>query len=482
MTDLVQSAANLDDGNARSRIGLRFELVELSFVFADVLAILASSIAGGGLYHLAIGGAFDIATHAGLGVLATLTYGLAAHRIGLYRLNQLLVGQNDTGRVWVSWSLAILLLAVVLFLLKSGAEISRGSVVCLFLLGGLGLTVARRAAKARMRVALMAGAIHGRRAVMIGTHRELAQFTRRDLLVRFGLDEVERIVLPRDSSWPALEPQMADADMVLQRVRQAPVEEIVLAVPWSQLPEFETLLDRLRVVPLRVRLLPDHAVSAILRRQGAAPHGSYAIEMQRTPLNGLERWAKRLLDLTVAATSLVFLVPLLVISAAAIRLETAGPVIFRQRRHGFNGKSFIIYKLRTMTVTEEGAAVVQALKEDPRVTRVGRVLRATSIDELPQLWNVLRGDMSIVGPRPHALVHDYEYSKMIANYAYRHHVKPGITGWAQVHGFRGGTPQLELMQRRIQLDLWYIDNWSLMLDIHIIVKTAFELLRRRNAY
>ena len=135
-----------------------------------------------------------------------------------------------------------------------------------------------------------------------------------------------------------------------------------------------------------------------------------------------------------------------------------------------------------MKVLEDGATVVQATKSDPRVTRVGRLLRETSIDELPQLLNVLQGNMSIVGPRPHAMVHDYEYGKMIANYAFRHHVKPGITGWAQVQGSRGGTPRLELMEQRITLDLWYIDNWSLALDIYIMLRTCFELVRRRNAY
>ena len=157
-------------------------------------------------------------------------------------------------------------------------------------------------------------------------------------------------------------------------------------------------------------------------------------------------------------------------------------MIFRQRRHGFNGQSFAIYKLRTMKVQEEGAEVVQATEKDPRVTRVGRLLRATSIDELPQLLNVLQGHMSIVGPRPHALIHDFEYGSMIANYAFRHHVKPGITGWAQVQGYRGGTPRLELMERRITLDLWYIDNWSIALDISIMLRTFFELIRPRNAY
>ena len=164
------------------------------------------------------------------------------------------------------------------------------------------------------------------------------------------------------------------------------------------------------------------------------------------------------------------------------RHRAIGQQARRQRRHGFNGQSFTIYKLRTMKVLEEGAEVVQATENDPRVTRVGRFLRATSIDELPQLLNVLQGHMSVVGPRPHALIHDFEYGSMIANYAFRHHVKPGITGWAQVQGYRGGTPRLELMERRIALDLWYIDNWSIALDISIVLRTFFELIRPRNAY
>lgn len=206
------------------------------------------------------------------------------------------------------------------------------------------------------------------------------------------------------------------------------------------------------------------------------------VELQRAPLTAVERLSKRVLDVTVAATSLFLLSPVLVLAALAIKLESDGPIIFRQRRHGFNGQPFVIYKLRSMKVLEDGAAVVQATKQDPRVTRVGRFLRETSIDELPQLLNVLQGNMSMVGPRPHALAHDYEYGKMIANYAFRHHVKPGITGWAQVQGCRGGTPQLELMEKRVKLDLWYIDNWSLAFDISIMFRTAFELIRPRNAY
>jgi undecaprenyl-phosphate galactose phosphotransferase/putative colanic acid biosynthesis UDP-glucose lipid carrier transferase len=184
----------------------------------------------------------------------------------------------------------------------------------------------------------------------------------------------------------------------------------------------------------------------------------------------------------VATGLLIVLIPLFAVVALLIRLESSGPVIFRQRRKGFTGREFTIFKFRTMNVLEDGSVIAQARRNDPRVTRVGRVLRATSIDELPQLLNVLLGHMSIVGPRPHALAHDDGYAKLIAKYAFRQHVKPGLTGWAQVNGFRGETAHLELMEQRVDCDLWYIKNWSFWLDLRILVLTGFELLRRRRAY
>jgi Undecaprenyl-phosphate glucose phosphotransferase len=484
VTDVGKSWPSTFEGQPRTRISVPFEVIGPLFALADTLIIVAAGALGGVLYQRAISSNIgDAGVYAGLGLVASLTYALAAHHLGLYRLNELLERERDYGRVGASWGLAILVLAVILFLFKSGGEVSRGSVVCFSILGGIGLLPWRYAAKHRLRSALMAGAIRGRPAILIGTQNELAQFARRDLLVKFGLDEVERVVLPRtDASNLSSGLQEMAIEKALQRVRQAPAEEIVLALSWSHTADVELLIDRLRVVPLPVRLLPDRAVSTILRRQTSTPQRSYLVEVQRTPLTALERSAKRLLDVTIAATSLVLLAPLLVVVAAAIKLDSKGPVIFRQRRHGFNGQSFVIYKLRTMKVLEDGAAVVQATKKDPRVTRVGRLLRETSIDELPQLLNVLQGNMSIVGPRPHALAHDYEYGKMIANYAFRHHVKPGITGWAQVQGSRGGTPRLELMEQRITFDLWYIDNWSLGLDLYIVLRTFFELIRPRNAY
>jgi undecaprenyl-phosphate galactose phosphotransferase/putative colanic acid biosynthesis UDP-glucose lipid carrier transferase len=179
---------------------------------------------------------------------------------------------------------------------------------------------------------------------------------------------------------------------------------------------------------------------------------------------------------------LIVLVPLFLVVAMLIKLESRGPVIFSQRRKGFNGCEFKIFKFRTMNVLEDGHILPQARRNDPRVTRVGRILRNTSADELPQLLNVVRGQMSLVGPRPHAVAHDDGYTKVIAKYALRQHVKPGLTGWAQVNGFRGETAQIELMERRVECDLWYIKNWSFWLDLRILALTGFELLRRRNAY
>ena len=179
---------------------------------------------------------------------------------------------------------------------------------------------------------------------------------------------------------------------------------------------------------------------------------------------------------------LIVLLPLLLIIAAAIKLDSPGPILFRQRRHGFNGKQFKIFKFRTMTVLEDGRSIAQATPDDKRFTRMGKWLRRTSIDELPQLLNVLSGTMSIVGPRPHAVAHDDHFHRIVRNYALRHHVKPGLTGWAQVNGCRGQTRTDADMEQRVKLDIWYIDNWNIGLDVWIMCRTAFEILRGNNAY
>jgi undecaprenyl-phosphate galactose phosphotransferase/putative colanic acid biosynthesis UDP-glucose lipid carrier transferase len=189
-----------------------------------------------------------------------------------------------------------------------------------------------------------------------------------------------------------------------------------------------------------------------------------------------------MVDIIGAAAALVLFSPLLLLCALLIRLDSSGPILFKQKRNGFNGHAFVIYKFRTMRVLEDGDNIPQAIRNDPRVTRLGRWLRLTSIDELPQLFNVIRGNMSLVGPRPHAVAHNNEYQQIVANYAYRHHVKPGITGWAQVNGFRGQTQTVDLMARRVDHDLWYINNWSPWLDLRILLKTLMMIYRQPMAY
>jgi putative colanic acid biosysnthesis UDP-glucose lipid carrier transferase len=190
---------------------------------------------------------------------------------------------------------------------------------------------------------------------------------------------------------------------------------------------------------------------------------------------------KRLLDVTLAGILVVLLSPLLALVSIAVALESSGPVLFCQKRTGLNGKTFPIFKFRSMHVMEDGADVQQAVLGDARITRVGRIIRKFSLDELPQLFNVLAGDMSLVGPRPHAVAHDIEYGAEISNYAVRFQVKPGITGWAQVNGARGVTPTTDAMRTRVNLDAWYVEHAGLALDLMILARTPLVVLRTRNA-
>lgn len=490
MTDVtnLRETNSFASGLAKSRIRVRFEMVGSLCALVDALAVIVAGLLSGELYNILFHGrAGDVAVHAALGLVAGVVYALAAHGNGLYRPSKLLEPEEDRERIWVSWCLVVLALAMALVLFRAGDGTLIGPLGCLFVVGAVSLALSRRLTRRCLISALLREAVRGPRTAVIGAPGELARLSKNELLTRFGLDEVRRFSLSSMDSMDG-SPATGDAksdDAVTDAVnwlRSGAVEEIVLALPWWRSRDIEGVLEALRALPLPVRLLPDGTVSSLLDLQRAKPRRFYLLDLQRAPLTMAECLIKRVLDVTVAASALVLLSPVLLIAALAIKLDSKGPVIFRQKRAGFNGKPFVIYKLRTMKVLEDGAAVVQATRSDPRVTRVGRVLRQSSVDELPQLLNVLQGHMSFVGPRPHALAHDDEYSKVIANYAVRHHVKPGITGWAQVQGYRGETAELELMERRIALDLWYINNWTLLLDVWIIFATSFELIRRRNAY
>ena len=244
------------------------------------------------------------------------------------------------------------------------------------------------------------------------------------------------------------------------------------------------LLRRLGTIPTNVRLCPLLLAADDTPIRGTAMiHRIPVLTVHRRPLGTWSSVVKRAEDVMIGSIALFLLCPLMAIVAAAIKLDSPGPVLFRQARQGFNDNVITVLKFRSMThrPTSNGA-VAQAVRNDPRVTRVGRFLRRTSLDELPQIFNVLRGEMSLVGPRPHAVIHNQHYAALIDDYLGRHRVQPGITGWAQVNGFRGETETVLKMQKRVEYDLFYIDNWSIFLDLKIILMTAMSLVANKDVY
>jgi exopolysaccharide biosynthesis polyprenyl glycosylphosphotransferase len=260
------------------------------------------------------------------------------------------------------------------------------------------------------------------------------------------------------------------------------VKEISLSLDWSSEPFIHRVIRHIRPLPSPIALAGGSLNSALLGQPPQIPADVNAIRLQPAPLTWQQLLAKRLFDLVVGTFALLAVFPALIAIAALIRLDSPGPILFRQRRVGLNGRPFQIFKFRTMTTLDDGPVVRQVSRSDDRVTRIGRILRRLSLDELPQLVNVLEGTMSLVGPRPHAMVHDATYSQAISSYSARHNVKPGITGWAQANGWRGATPALEMMIRRLEHDLWYIDHWSLWLDIKIMLLTIRCLRSSQNAF
>ena len=420
----------------------------------------------------------------GTGTVAALLYVLIGQSVGFYDLQTVFSTRRDIRQIFAQWALVSLLLALLAFLMKVGAGFSRGSIICFGALALLLLFVSRSLAKRWVRDAVADGRVQGRRVVLLGTRDELSGISASELLQRYGLSEVERVAFAVDKNKNLAMggPESASLENAITIAREHCAEEIVLALPWDDTRKIELVRDRLRASPLPIELLPDRRIRSLADNPSFKVKKSLSIEVQRGPLTRLEQLSKRCVDIGGAAIGIVALSPLMLLSAVAVKLDSTGPVLFRQRRNGFNTQPFLIFKFRTMTVMEDGSDVHQAQRFDPRVTPIGRILRNTSIDELPQLFNVLRGDMSLVGPRPHALAHDNQYGDVLSGYAFRHHVKPGITGWAQVKGYRGETARVEQMKGRVDCDLWYINNWSLALDLKILALTCVELMRRRNAY
>lgn len=294
------------------------------------------------------------------------------------------------------------------------------------------------------------------------------------MLSEFGFHIADRLAFSRDEDGlQALE----------SRVVELGVHEVWLCLPLSAGDSIKSALYALRHQTVTVRFFPEWDDVPLFSHKISNIAGLYALDLSCTPMVGPARVLKRLEDILLGGLISLLIVPVCLVIALAIALTSPGPVLFKQYRTGINGKRFKVYKFRSMVMHQEADdQVTQAQKGDARITRVGAFLRSTSLDELPQFFNVLQGRMSIVGPRPHALAHNEYYKELVESYMQRHKVKPGITGWAQVNGYRGETDTLDKMQKRVEHDLWYIDNWSLGLDLKIIAQTIFKGFRNANAY
>ena len=265
-------------------------------------------------------------------------------------------------------------------------------------------------------------------------------------------------------------------------VKQHNVEVIFIALPVGHLKRTTELLSQIRDTTASVYYAPDLVVHDLIQSRTGSINGIPVIAMCETPIYGFRSFAKRCTDVMLSSIALLMAMPLFLGIAAAVKATSPGPVFFRQRRYGLNGEEIIVYKFRTMHVAEDGAAIMQAARGDPRITSAGRLLRRFSLDELPQLVNVIQGRMSLVGPRPHAVAHNEMYRKLIDGYMVRHKVLPGITGLAQVRGLRGETQTVDQMEARVRCDLEYLRNWSVGLDLRILARTALRVWHDRAAF
>lgn len=450
----------------------------------DALLIVLTSVVTGFLYQrIALGIYGDLTVLLGTGASAAACF-CAIARIA--EVTDPLKVSSAVGRARlavVAWMCTGFFLVALAFALKISAGFSRGAVLGFFFVG-LAVVVASRVFVPRAlaqwseRVAfrsvepiIIAGA----------GAAEAAELSSE--IERQGCRAVHMIGI-NDSceadEWPAERRRVIAKTLAIAHAARRGA--IYIAVPGFDRERLSGLIQGLRLLPRSVRVLPDPAFAQLLRYSVRTIGSSIAVEMQREPLTITQRRVKRILDVTIASLAIGVLLPAFLAIALLIKLDSPGPVFFRQSRNGLGGRCFRIFKFRTMSVMEDGEEICQAVAADGRVTRLGRFLRCTSIDELPQLLNVVLGEMSLVGPRPHARAHDRHYAALIENYEIRQHVKPGLTGWAQVNGYRGETPTVESMHHRIELDLWYAANASLALDFLILLRTLPAFLGQRNAY
>lgn len=478
---VVATAETLSALQPRRKWPISYSSVSVIAMTFDIVIILLSGVVSGALYHFEVSGNVDvIPQYLGSAAVIAALYVSVMKGQDLYSPAKLLAFKIQVSAAITTWLGVFLFLSGAVFALKIGSQFSRGAIFS-FAITGLALLIVQRVLdRELLRHGLEEQRFSGRNAVLITDQGPTAESAVASTLLKHGFQLHHQFVIPVRERDPRRQNELISD--IVDYLRGSRIEEVIVSIDVKHWEDLSKLFIGLRKLPLPVTLIPVGGASDILRRPSYVMGNSVCIDLQRGPLSAFERGVKRAIDLVGAFAGLIALLPLLIFTAVAIKLDSPGPILFRQRRCGFNDREFRIFKFRTMTVLEDGPTVDQAAQSDSRVTRVGKWLRRMSIDELPQLLNVLNGSMSLVGPRPHAVTHHNHFNKLIGNYAFRHHVKPGLTGWAQVNGHRGATPTPAEIKRRVEFDLWYIDNWSLRLDFLIMLRTFVEVIRARNAY
>jgi len=461
----------------RARVRLPFRALSTIASSSDLILILVLSLLTGSAYRLA---AFsevgEIGTLFGVGALTAVNFVAILAARGGYQPEALANFGKQLRETTTVWVLVFFLLSLVAFSLKVSETYSRGTTLAFFAGGWLAIGAWRWAFSSFIAQSIAEGRFAEQKAVLLA---QQGQFEDSDVVTelrRYGYRLLRTFQLAESGVADALSSESGTkfvslAEEIRELCRTHKVECVFLLISWGNRAAIEQLMVALGVLSVPVYLLPDRNVAYFSDRRIINIGTTRTAELKRAPLTPSEQVTKRTIDVLLATLGLVMLSPLIGLVALAVKLDSRGPALFVQTRNGFNGRPFRIYKFRTMFVVEDGPVIRQATKNDPRVTTLGRLLRRTNLDELPQLFNVLAGDMSLIGPRPHAAAHNSEYERIIANYAYRYHVKPGLTGWAQIHGFRGETLTVDRMVKRVECDLWYVNNWSVWLDLKIMLRT-----------
>ncbi len=421
-------------------------------------------------------------------IIGILTSGVLLQWFGAYTGDFIFSKRLRIDRMLLAWGTTVFVLLFLAFALKISSYYSRIWTVAWFIVtaGSLGLLrlalshwilKLARAGRFAQRTAIVGA---GKQGQMLAAHLRQIDDVRTHI-VGFFDDRRTRV----SSNCEGYE-LIGDNRYLVNLIRRGMIDQIFVAIPWSATDRLRELFYQFASTPVQIHLAPDLIGHEYSDRSFARVAQLPMLHIFDRPISGWSQVSKSIEDCILAALFLLFVGPLMLLIALAIKLDSRGPVLFKQRRQGFNNEQFEVWKFRTMYANMADAdCEVQTTMNDPRITRVGRFLRKSSLDELPQLINVLRGDMSLVGPRPHANGTKAEgrlFEEVVVQYASRHRVKPGITGWAQVNGWRGETDTIEKVRKRVEFDLYYIDNWSVWLDLKILLKTIAVLIWGENAY